>query len=188
MKKLLITLSLTSAFIFANASDLYNLEPTHSYVEFHYNHMGYSNPSGKWFTTGTINLDQKDLSKSSANILINVSSINTGVTKLDEHLSGKDFFDVAKFPIATFAGNKVSDIKGKHFDLSGILTIHGVTKPVTLHVTENMRGINPITKLPSIGFSANTVIKRSDFGISKYVPMVSDEIKLDIEVEANNNK
>lgn len=186
-KKLLIYLGLISTIYTSNSFAeilTYTVEPTHSFVEFHYNHMGYSNPSGKWFATGTIGLDQKDLAKSTANIAINISNINTGIPKLDEHLLGNDFFAVTKFPVATYVSNKVTNVHGKSFDLDGTLTIHGISKPLTLHVTENMLGVNQMTKLATAGFSATGMLKRSDFGIGKYVPMVSDNIKLDVEVEA----
>ena len=183
MKKYLIALGLSTALSgFANA-ETYNLESTHSYVEFHYNHQGFSNPSGKWMATGTINFESKDITKSSANITITVGDIVTGVPKLDEHLKSGMFFDVKKYPIATFVSNKVSNVQGKQFDLTGQLTVHGVTKPVTLHVTQNKLAPN-LNDTQTAGFSATASLKRSDFGISNYVPAVSDEINLNIEIEA----
>ncbi|MBX9597294.1 MAG: YceI family protein [Burkholderiales bacterium] len=185
MKKYLIALGLSAALSgFANAGEIYNLEPTHSYVEFHYNHMGYSNPSGKWYANGSINFESKDIAKSSANITITVGDIVTGIPKLDEHLKSGMFFDVKKYPTAKFIGDKVTNIKGKQFDLGGQLTVHGVTKPVTLHVTQNTLAPNPMNDIQSAGFSATATIKRSDFGIANYVPAVSDEINLNIEIEA----
>ena len=185
MKKHLIALALTAGLYgFANASDSYNLEPTHSYVEFHYNHLGFSNPSGKWFATGKINYESQDIAKSSANITIQVGDIVTGVPILNEHLTSAMFFDVKKYPTATFIGNKVTNIKGKQFDLGGELTVHGVTKPVILHVTQNALAVNPMNDTTTAGFSATATIKRSDFGIASFIPAVSDEIRLNVEVEA----
>ena len=89
MKKYLIALGLSAAFSGFASAETYNLEPTHSYVEFHYNHQGFSNPSGKWMATGTINFESKDITKSSANITITVGDIVTGVPKLDEHLKAE---------------------------------------------------------------------------------------------------
>lgn len=185
MKKSLLTLGLIAGFSFAaNAGEVYNLESTHSYVEFHYNHFGFSNPSGKWFANGTVTLDQKDLTKSSANITIKVNDVITGIPKLDEHLQGVAFFDTKKFPTATFVSKSVSNVNGKQFDLNGTLTVHGVAKPVTLHVTQNTLAVNPVSDKQTAGFSATADIKRSDFGITTYVPNVSDEIKLNVEIEA----
>jgi polyisoprenoid-binding protein YceI len=185
MKKFLIALGLAGALSgLATADETYNLEPTHSYVEFHYNHFGYSNPSGKWFASGSLNFESQNLAKSSANITIKVGDIITGIPKLDEHLKSSDFFDVTKYPTATFIGNKVTNIHGKQFDLGGVLTLHGIAKPITLHVTQNLLAVNPMNKLQTAGFSAKAEIKRSDFGLANYIPAVSDEIKLNIEIEA----
>ena len=183
MKKYLIALGLSAALSgFANA-ETYNLESTHSYVEFHYNHQGFSNPSGKWLATGTINFESKDITKSSADITIAVGDIVTGVPILNEHLKSGMFFDVKKYPTAKFVGDKVSNVQGKQFDLTGQLTVHGVTKPITLHVTQNKLAPNFNDTLTA-GFSATASLKRSDFGIASYVPAVSDEINLNIEIEA----
>jgi len=185
MKKYLLSIMLAGGLNLAvYAGEIYNLEPTHSFVEFHYNHMGFSNPSGKWFATGNLNLDAKSLAKSSADITIKIGDIVTGVDKLNEHLKGPDFFDVAKYPTATFVSQKISNIHGKKFDLTGTLTLHGVSKPVTLHVTQNEWAVSKITNVKTAGFSATATIKRSDYGLSMYVPAVSDEVKLNIEIEA----
>ncbi len=186
MKKTLLGLAL-SAGLLANSfatTENYTLDPTHSFVEFHISHFGFSNPSGKWMASGTMNLDKDKIEKSSVNISIPVTQVVTGIPKLDEHLQTADFFDTAKYPTATFVSQKVSAIKNGKFMVNGVLTLHGVSKPVTLAVTENKIDVNPITKLQTAGFTASTLIKRSDFGISAYVPHIGDEVKLDIEVEA----
>lgn len=183
MKKLLIALVAVSGLAYAG-TETYTLDSTHSYVEYHYNHVGFSNPSGKWLANGTLQLDDKKFANSSANITIQVESVVTGLPVLDEHLKGVDFFDVAKYPTATFVSTKIAKINGKKFDLVGNLTLHGVTKPVTLHVVTNDHKVSPITKLDTVGYSATTTIKRSDFGLAAYVPAVSDEVRLDIELEA----
>lgn len=185
MKKYLLSIMLAGGLsATAYAAETYNLEPTHSFVEFHYNHMGFSNPSGKWPATGTLSLDSKDIAKSTANITIKIGDIITGVDKLNEHLQSADFFNVAKYPTATFVSQKISNIKGKQFDLTGMLTLHGISKPVTLHVTQNALAVNKVSNLKSAGFSATGTIKRSDFGVDMYAPAVSDEVKLNIELEA----
>ncbi|MDD3266772.1 MAG: YceI family protein [Burkholderiales bacterium] len=183
MKKLLLALVAVSGLAYAETTT-YTLDPTHSSVEYHYNHIGFSNPSGKWLANGSLQLDDKKLANSSANITIQIESIVTGIPILDEHLKGADFFDIAQYPTATFVSSKVTKIKGKTFDLVGNLTLHGVTKPVTLHVTENAHKVNPISKLDTVGYSATATIKRSDFGLAAYVPAVSDEVRLNIELEA----
>lgn len=104
---------------------------------------------------------------------------------LDEHLQKADFFDAAKFPLATFKSTRVSKgATAQQLKVVGNLTLHGVTKPVTLQVTINKVGTHPMRKAQAAGFDATTTIKRSEFGISQYVPMVGDDIHIRITVEA----
>lgn len=116
---------------------------------------------------------------------IPINSVNSNVAKLDKHLESADYFDAAKYPTATFKSTKVE--KGATPDklkVTGDLTLHGVTRPVTLDVTVNKVGEHPMRKSPAAGFDAVAVIKRSDFGIAKYVPNISDDIKIRITTEA----
>lgn len=188
MKKLIITLCVMSGM--ANASNvesgnIYKLDSTHSFVEFQYNHLGFSNPSGKIMATGTINYESSNLTTSKVDINIDLTSLNTGVEKLDDHLKSTEFFNIAKYKSAYFISSKITPIDAKHFTMVGNLSLHGITKPITLQVTQNAQGINPISKLYSIGYSATGSIKRSDFGLGDYVPAISDDVTLNIEVEAH---
>ena len=133
---------------------------------------------------GTVTLDEKNPAASSVNVTIPIAMVDTGVPKLDEHVKTKDFFDAATFPTATFASTKVDVKDATHATVEGTLTLHGVSKPVALDVTLNKTGINMMKK-QTAGFTASTTIKRSDFGITTYVPALSDEVKIDIESEAN---
>lgn len=185
MKKLLLALVSATSIVYAtDTTSTYKLDPTHSFVEFHYNHMGFSNPSGKWLANGTINFDSTKLANSSVDITIQVESIVTGVPGLDRHLKSADFFDVAKYPTAKFVSSKIVAVDDKHFNMTGNLTIHGVTKPVTFLVTQNEHKVNPMNERDTLGYSATATIKRSDFGVGAYVPAVSDEVTLNIELEA----
>jgi polyisoprenoid-binding protein YceI len=185
-KSLLVAGSLVALHnnVFASSAIL-QLDPYHSAVEFSISHLGFSHPTGKWMVSGTLNLDEANFTNSSVNITIPVKEVVTGIPKLDEHLQTADFFDSAKYPTATFVSQKVSPLKDGKFTLTGLLTLHGVTKPVTLNAVQNKIAVHPMTKLKTAGFSATTTIKRSDWGISAYVPHLSDEVKLTIEVEAN---
>jgi len=169
----------------ALAADTYKLDPTHTSIVFHINHFGFSNPSGKFMNVdGTVVLDQQNPAASKVNVTIPIATIDTDVPKLDEHLKSKDFFDAATYPTATFASNTV-DVTGKDTAIvHGTLTLHGVSKPVDLNVRLNKIGEN-IMKKPTAGFSATAVIKRSDFGITTYLPALGDEVRLDIESEGN---
>lgn len=164
----------------------YTLDPGHTQVQFVWNHFSFSNPSAQFGKIdATLEFDPADPTKSSVTATIPLSSVNSNVPKLDQHLQTDEFFDAAKYPTATFKSTKVE--KGATPDqlkVTGDLTLHGVTKPVTLDVTVNKVGEHPMRKAPAAGFDATATIKRSDFGITKYVPMVSDDIKIHITTEA----
>jgi polyisoprenoid-binding protein YceI len=166
------------------AAETYTLDASHTYVLWHINHFGFSNPSGKWMATGTLVLDEAKPQDSKLNVTINVAAIDTGIPKLDEHLKGAQFFDVKQFPTATFISNKI-DVTGKNTaKVHGVLTLHGVSKPLTLNVTLNKIGENPITNKKTAGFTAHAQLLRSDFGINTLLPGLSDKVKLNIEAEA----
>ncbi|MAU40165.1 MAG: polyisoprenoid-binding protein [Kordiimonas sp.] len=182
---LLASAALTSFALPALAADTYTLDPMHTAVTWHINHFGFSNPSGKFMNAdGVVVLDQENPAASKVNITIPVAAIDSGVPKLDEHLKSKDFFDVEAFPTASFVSTKV-EVTGENTAIvHGNLTLHGVTKPVDLDVKLNKLGENMMNK-ETAGFSATAMIKRSDFGIVMYLPALSDDVRLDIEVEAN---
>lgn len=169
----------------ALAADTYKLDASHTAITFHIDHFGFSKPSGKFMSAeGTVTLDEKTPANSKVSVVIDVNQINTGVVKLDEHLKNKDFFDVAQFPTATFVSEKVDVKDATSATVTGNLTLHGVTKPVVLDVKLNKLGEN-FMKKQTAGFTATTTIKRSDFGISAYLPGLGDDVKIDIESEAN---
>jgi polyisoprenoid-binding protein YceI len=185
LAKLLILPTLFFSFsLTAEAAETYALDPTHSYVLWHISHFGFSNPSGKWMVNGTLILDEKKLQDSKLNVTIQVANVDTGIAKLDEHLRSKDFFDVAQFPTATFVSDKI-DVSGKTAKVHGILTVHGVSKPVTLDVTLNKLGMSPVSNKKTAGFTASTKLKRSDYGMVTYLPGLGDEVNINIEAEAN---
>jgi len=179
----LIILYFPSTVIFA--AETYTLDPMHTYVLWHINHFGFSNPSGKWYAEGTLSLDEAKPQNSQVNAIIKINEIVTGIPELDKHLKKPLFFDVEKFPTATFVSDKIDVTGKKTAKVHGILTIHGVSKPVILNVTLNKIGENPITNKMSAGFSATTTIKRSDFGINTFLPGLGDEVKIEIEAEAH---
>jgi polyisoprenoid-binding protein YceI len=164
------------------AADTYILDPLHTFVIWHINHFGFSNPTGKWMAHGTLVLDEKNPQNSSVNVTIPLADLTTAIPALDHHLDSKDFFDVATYHNATFVSNKV-EVTGNSAKVYGVLTLHGVSKPVVLDVTLNKIGISPITNTKTAGFSAKTALKRSDFGISKYLPGLSDDVTIEIEAE-----
>lgn len=169
----------------AIAAETFQLDPNHSAVTWHISHFGFSNPSGKWYANGTVVLDEAKPQDSRVDVTIHTDKVITGIPELDEHLRTKAFFDTAQFPVATFKSDKVT-LTGKNTaKVEGILNVHGVSKPVVLNVKLNKIGMNPINNKKSVGFTASTTLKRSDFNITTYLPNLGDEIKIDIEAEAN---
>ncbi len=177
------SLALASASLYATT---YTLEPDYTQGVFRWNHLGFSSPAAQFSQgTGTLEFEQADPTRSSVSVTIPLSTLNTGVPDLDEDFRSSDFFDTARFPSATFKSSRVE--KGAMKDqlrITGDLSLHGVTKPVTLDATLIKIGTNPRTSLPTVGFDAMTTLKRSDFGLGKYVPQVSDEVQMHIIVQA----
>lgn len=167
------------------AVETYHLEKPHTQVLFNVTHMGFSHSWGK-FTgyQGEIRLDAEAPKNSFVRATIYTDSLHMNDDKWDAHLKGKDFFDVEKYPEMRFESTAVKITGPSTADVAGNLTLHGVTKPVTLHVTHNKTALESFTKTYRSGFSATGAIKRSDFGMSEGIPLVSDEVKIIIEVEA----
>ena len=168
------------------APETYVLDPNHTNIVWFANHFGFSNPSGKFANVqGTLVMDEANPGDSKLNVTVSPATVITGVPKLDEHLKSEAFFDVAKFPTATFTSTKVDVIDAHTAKVTGNLTLHGITKPLTLDVTLNKIGEHPMTKKKTAGFSATAILKRSDFGVNYGIPNVSDDVKLSIESEAS---
>ena len=165
-------------------SGVYMNDPAHTYVAFSYTHMGFSHPILRFNTTAaTLNFNADHPEQSKLDVKIDAKSIDGGTPTFDEHLNSDRFFDTAKFSEITFKATSIKVTGAMTGTVTGDLTIKGVTKPVTLDVTLNKAGPNPMTKAPSMGFSATGMLKRSDWGLGAYVPNVSDEVKLMIESE-----
>lgn len=179
------TLFVTTSTMALAEAQTYKMDPTHTAITFHINHFGFSTPSGKFMNVdGTVTLDEENPANSKVEVTIPVDMIDTGVPALDDHLKTADFFDVEQFPTAKFVSTKVDVTGEKTAKVAGNLTIHGVTKPATLDVTLNQIAENMFKK-QTAGFTASTTIKRSDFGMTTYLPGLADEVKIDIESEAN---
>jgi len=190
LKPLLLSLMLVGSIGAAQAeTKAYAIDQNHTQVYASYLHAGFSNIAIRFNKVeGEFLFDAVKPENSSLNVKVPMNSLDTGVEKLDTHLSGTDFFDVAQFPEATFKSIKVTAADKGKLKLLGDLTIHGVTKTATFDVTINGIGPHPMMKSPSAGFDAVTKIKRSDFGVGKYVPMVGDEVSLRITMEASEAK
>lgn len=163
----------------------YTLDPTHSYVLWHINHFGFSNPSGKWMANGTFIFDKNHPQTSKVTATVNIADGVTGIPALDQHMQSAEFFDAKQFPTATFVSDNIKLTGKQTADVSGQLTMHGVTKPLTFHVKLNKIGVSVVTNKPTIGFSGSATLNRSDYGISAYAPGLSNQVQLEIEVEAS---
>ena len=162
----------------------YNVDGSHTFPRFSYSHFGYSTQLSSFSnTTGKVVLDA-EAKTGSADIVIDMKSVNTGFADFNGHIQGEDFLDTAKFPKATFKSTKVVFEGDKPASIEGQLTIKGVTKPVTLTVTSFQAMPHPMMKVPAMGANAFVNIKRSEFNAGKYAPYVGDEVRIDIAIEA----
>lgn len=165
------------------AAGVYTLDKSHASLLFKINHMGYSMYHGRFDNLDArLNFDPKAPEKSTIEATIDTGSINTNNEKLQGELKGEKFFNSAKFPQATFKSLHISR-SGDAGTMMGELTILGVTKPVTLNVVFHGAGQHPFLKKDTIGFDATGTISRSAWGINAMVPMVGDEVQIDIEAE-----
>lgn len=189
MKKTLALLAIAATTTFSAApafaaAETYVIDGTHTFPRFSYNHFGYSKQLSRFNkTTGTVTLD-KAARTAAVDVTIDMKSVDTGVALFDGHIQGADFLDTENHPIATFKSTRVVFDGDKPASIDGELTIKGITRPVTLTVTSFHAMPHPMVKKDAIGANATTVIKRSDFNAGKHAPYVSDEVTLDIALEA----
>ncbi len=158
----------------------YKADPNHTQVIWSVDHMGLSKLYGMMGqVTGTLQLDPAKPAAAVVDIEIPVSAITVTSAPFSNHLKTADLFDMAKYPTAKFVSKSVT-VKGQSATIVGDLTLHGVTKPVTLAATFHGAGPNAQSKVLTVGFSAKTQIKRSEFGMNFAVPVVSDLVDLEI--------
>ena len=179
-----LVLASASAVAFA-APVTYKIDPTHTDVIVSWSHFGFSNPIAHFGDVdGSITYDADNVGQSSVSVTIPLSGMESHVAKFNEHLRSEDFFDAEKYPVITFASTGVEAAGSDRLRVSGDLTVHGVTRPVVLDVNINKIGEQPMAKRPAAGFDATTTLKRSDFGLDKFAPSVSDEVQIRITTEA----
>ena len=186
------TFLLTGAAALAQAVP-YAIDTAHSEIDFSIKHMAISTVHGRFSVkSGSVNYDAANPAKSSVDAVIDVKSVSTGEPKRDAHLNSPDFFETAKYPTAEFKSSNVKKT-GDGYDVYGDLTLHGVTKPVTLHLEEPSKEQIGMDGKPHRGFSATTQINRKDFGLvwngnlKSGDSVLGDDIKLTFEVEAGKS-
>jgi len=167
----------------------WQLDPAHSNAQFSVRHLGISNVQGEFTkVTGTVQLDDQDISKSTVNATIDVNSLDTRVQNRDNDLKSGHFFDVAKYPTITFQSTKITNTGDDTSKMTGNLTLHGVTKEVTFDVTGPTKVIQVMGTRR--GASATTKINRQDFGMvfmSNAMPggdqMIGDTVTITLDIE-----
>lgn len=162
----------------------FDFDKSHANLAFSYNHLGYSTTEGRFGEwDGTLLIDQETPANSSVEFTIDVASMDTFYADRDKHLLSADFFDAETYPTATFKSTKVEKVGENQLEVTGDLTIKGVTKPTTLTVNVTTLGEHPMAKKEAAGFAISTVLKRSDFGMDMYVPYVGDEVTVTFNAE-----
>ena len=191
IRSILASAALTLAVTAASAQlKSYTFDPAHSEADFTVKHMAISNVHGVFRgVTGKLNFDAANPAKSSVEATIDVNTVDTGIAQRDGHLKSDAFFDVAKFPTMTFKSTSVKKV-GDHYDVTGDLTLHGVTKPVVLKLEEPSKPQIGMDKKPHVGFTATTTINRQDYGVKWQAALASgdkavgDEVKIEIDIDA----
>lgn len=191
IRKQVLAIGLGVAIAFA-APGSWEIDSYHSTIGFKVKHMMVSNVHGSFDKfSGTIEADEADLAKSKVNVSIEVSSVNTGVGARDEHLRGADFFDVAKFPTMKFVSKSVKVVSTEKLQVTGDLTMHGVTKSVVLDVEGPTASIKDPQGKIKRGATATTKISRKDFGLVYNSVLeaggvaIGDEVFITLELELN---
>ena len=159
----------------------YDVDPNHTQVMFSVSHMGFSTYTGTFSgASGELTLDPKTASASALKVSVPVASVMTTSGKLNDELKSAQWLDAGQYPAMTFTSTKVTPAGKGKAKVTGDLTIHGVTKPTTLDVSFVGAGANPLDKKYTVGFEAHCEIKRSDFGVKTYVPLIGDTLQLQI--------
>jgi polyisoprenoid-binding protein YceI len=159
------------------AGGAFAVEPLHTRVLFGVSHFGFTTYYGEFSgVSGTLDLDPKNPSASNLDIRIRVASI--GTTNAELNVKGEKWFDAVKYPNISFKATKVTMTGPGKADVVGDLTLHGTTKPVVLHAVFHGAGVNPLNKHYTVGFDASAKIKRTEFGVSTLVPLISDDVDI----------
>ena len=192
LKSLIVSTALVAAVAGAQApgpidpqsvlAGTYEVDPGHTQIAFGVSHLGISIYKGVFSgASGSLSIDPKRLAATTVDVSVPTASVNTTSEKLDEELRGAEWLDANRFPDMRFRSVKVTSTGASSADIAGLLTLHGVTRPLTLRAKFIGAGPNSISKRFNIGFHAEASLKRSDYGVETYLPMIGDEITISIE-------
>lgn len=168
----------------------WEIDPYHSVLEFSVKHLMISTVKGRFNDLhGTINLDTQHLEYSSVTAQIPAASLDTGMPQRDAHLRSSDFFDVTKYPIITFTSTNVKAVGPNRCIVEGNLSLHGITKYISLQTTYTGRSPDPLTEAWRIGLYATTIFDRREFGMTfredrGAISVIGFETRIDIHIEA----
>ena len=166
----------------------FTIDPTHTFPSFEVGHLGFSTQRGRFNqTSGKVVMDQQKKS-GKVDITIDAASIDTGMKQLDDVLREVGFLNVEQYPTLTFRSSKLKFNNDKLVTVDGVLTMLGVSRPITLTVTHYKCGIDVVSSKYVCGVDAEATFKRSDHGMTKFAPLVNDEVKLRIQVEATRDQ
>lgn len=188
MKKYLAALAVLGAFVApAQAADSYTTDSEFSVPTFEVTHLGFTTQHGRFNkTTGKAMIDFA-AKKGSVDFTVYTESLDMGLGAWTKHLSDPGLFNVKKYPTMTFKSDKLIFDGNKVVAAEGEFTMIGVTKPFRVTVNDFKCGSNPDTKKPMCAANVTATLKRSDFGLTKYIPAVSDEVSISVPVEAYKN-
>ena len=190
MKKIILNILVLSLSLVASAQQSWSNDPMHSRLGFVVKHLTISQINGQFSDFSVkVKASKSDFSDMKVNVTAKTSSISTGVEMRDNHLKTADFFDVQQYPELSFVSTSTKKISDKKFTLTGNLTMHGITKPVTLNVVYYGTVVNPMNKKNTFGFHISGSVKRSDYTIGPKFPeqMVSDLIQIVADSEFTND-
>lgn len=162
----------------------YRLDPAHGKITWSLSHLGFSTYYGQFTdVSGELTLDPAEPAKSRVTVKIGTDSADGLNDRLNAHLKKPEFFDTAQFPEARFVTTSIDPSGPTTARVNGELTLKGVTRAISFDATFNQAGTNPVDKLYSVGFDGWAVIKRSEFGVSAFLPVLGDEVSLRLEGE-----
>ncbi len=168
------------------SGETYGLEKSHADLLFSINHAGFSEKHGEFHDfDATLQCDPAHLEQCRVTVAVKAASIDTGLAKRDDELRGTQFLDVAKYPEISFVSTHVTPGPAGSLVIEGDLTLHGTTRTIMLTGRLNKSAPNPFDKKPTLGFSATGSIKRSDFGVATFLPIIGDDISITIDAEFN---
>jgi polyisoprenoid-binding protein YceI len=170
-------------------AERFAIDPVHTRIAFQVSHAGFSFPIGSFSgASGVLDFDRADWKQARVEVKFPVATLNLGDADWQGKILDPTFFDAKRFPEARFVSTKVEPTGTDTADVSGELSLHGVTRPVVLHVKLNALARHPLSMRRTAGFSATGTLSRKEFGMDHWAKVVGDEVRLILEVEATRDR